>query len=936
MLIKILLRRLVSAVLISSSMLMLYGCREDRMPNPDETVTPSLIANTDSKDMGRGVGMPGVMYIKVDENVADQIKIDRHSGLAMMNTMPSAMSVAFNAIGAYKTERLFPYAGKFEERTRKKGLHRWLIVHFDEKISLDQAISQVHQLKEVNFTEKVYETFLYDKQSPIIDNTPIIASANTIDDAKKELPYNDPRLIEQWHYKNFGLFARSVEGADINLLEAWKKTTGTRNVIVNVVDGFLDAEHEDLKENMWVNEKEIPGNNIDDDNNGYIDDINGYNFVQNYGKLEPDDASHGTHVAGTVAARNNNGIGVCGVAGGNGEPNTGIRLMSSQMFRFEKEQGNSAAALKYGADNGAVISQNSWGYTYPGPGYMPRSIADAIDYFIEFAGCDNNGNQLEGSPMKGGVVIFAAGNDNRDYESYPAAYKPVVSVSAMAPDWKKAWYTNRGDWITVMAPGGDEYYAKGMVLSTLSPKCKGKDGQKYEKYGYMQGTSMACPHVSGIAALIVSYYGGKGFTNEMCKQKLITAFRPEQNIDKNNPGYEGRLGAGYIDADQVFAKDGKKTPKAVTQVNSTPDFTFIDLSWSAVTDEDDGTAAYYQLYYSENPITEATLDKAGVKSLRINGVGLAAGATVKTKIQDLKTATKYNFLIQSVDRWGNKSKFYAFNATTKTNNPPVLSGLPTQPILVSVVKDEKFTVKVHEPEGQSWSYDVSGENRGVSVNKTDAGVDFIIRAIAPVGKYNIKLKVYDELGLEVVKDIPFEVYEYVSPKQLAPIQSMIIGLNEGNREFDLGKYIQVDKYAKISYELVSSNEQVVKGSVADQKLTLKPLKEGVSTLRLKVNDGFSQSLEARFEVRVVSDTNIPVYLVYPMPVTKDLHVVVNPSMKQALFSIRTVRGEEVYHKNRKIGETGLIKINVSNLSAGGYTLIVTGDKGSYKKAFVKL
>lgn len=180
----------------------------------------------------------------------------------------------------------------------------------------------------------------------------------------------------QWHYKNFGITPRSVEGADINLFEAWKQTTGSPNVIVSIVDGGIDGSHEDLKDNLWINEGEIPGNGIDDDGNGFIDDVYGYNFVSDKGEITLDEAGHGTHVAGTVAARNNNGIGVSGVAGGDGTPNSGARLMSCQIFEGANGSGQGAGATVYGANNGAVISQNSWGYDYPGPGNIPASIRE--------------------------------------------------------------------------------------------------------------------------------------------------------------------------------------------------------------------------------------------------------------------------------------------------------------------------------------------------------------------------------------------------------------------------------------------------------------------------------------------------------------------------------------------------------------------------------
>ena len=143
------------------------------------------------------------------------------------------------------------------------------------------------------------------------------------------------------------------------------------------------------------------------------------------GRSTPDDESHGTHVAGTVGARTNNNIGVAGVAGGDGTEGSGVRLMSCQIFGGKNEGGSGARAMYYSANNGAVISQNSWGYVLKANiTAIPQADKAAIDYFIKYAGCDKDGNQLPNSPMKGGIVIFAAGNDGMDYKSYPGAYPP--------------------------------------------------------------------------------------------------------------------------------------------------------------------------------------------------------------------------------------------------------------------------------------------------------------------------------------------------------------------------------------------------------------------------------------------------------------------------------------------------------------------------------
>jgi subtilisin family serine protease len=266
-----------------------------------------------------------------------------------------------------------------------------------------------------------------------------------------------------WGLANTGL-SGGVRGADIDAFAAWDVSIG-EGVIVAVIDTGIDAGHPDLAPNLWVNEGEIPGNGIDDDGNGYVDDIHGWDFVRNDG--DPDDQDgHGTHVAGTVAARGDDGYGVVGTA-------FGARVMTLKFLegRWGGSTYDAAAAIHYAVNEGAHVINASWS----GPGYSTM-LRNAINY----------------ARSRGVVFVAASGNEGRNNDrvsTYPANYDlaNVISVGATDRRDRLASFSNYGSTqVDLAAPGED-------IVSTVP----GPD------WAYMSGTSMAAPCVSGVAALLL-------------------------------------------------------------------------------------------------------------------------------------------------------------------------------------------------------------------------------------------------------------------------------------------------------------------------------------------------------------------------------------------------------------------------------------------------
>ena len=616
-------------------------------------------------------------------SILDQAQMSKtRSGMATRSGIPSTDEV-LDILGSYSFERVFPVDANTEARTREAGLHLWYTVKFDKSTDLKAAAERLKQLGEVTKVQtngRIKRAYNTDSKRIYLSDKALQQKATR---AAASGEPNDPGFAYQWHYRNLGAGNYGFEnlndnqagaeaGCDVNAVEAWKTCVGDPSIIVAVLDEGVMYTHPDLAPNMWCNPGETTqGEKADGDGNGYEGDLHGYNFVEESGNItwsDANDSGHGTHVAGTIAAANNNGIGVSGVAGGDGTPNSGVKIMSCQIFSGQNSVtlAGEARAIKYAADNGAVILQCSWGYNSSESselsGYTPGPATEkewaetyplekeALDYFINNAGSPNG-------VIDGGIAVFAAGNEYAGNPAFPGAYSKCVSVASLAADYTPACYTDFGSLVTLSAPGGDlEYYGKigetedeywaetgeqkGAVLSTLV-----KNGQP--AYGYMEGTSMACPHVSGVAALGLSYavkqnrhYRAADFISLMKKSvkdldshyqngatktyymNHTTVGASPETIELSK--YIGKMGAGLIDAAQLL--NGIQNKELSSEMKLPNMYVGIEKTTSL------NLAAYFagQTEGYSCSVANTSVASATVEGKMLIVKGLAAGSTSLT------------------------------------------------------------------------------------------------------------------------------------------------------------------------------------------------------------------------------------------------------------------------------------------------------------------
>ncbi len=355
---------------------------------------------------------------------------------------------------------------------------------------------------------------------------------------------NDPLFPHQWFLNNLGAAQNGGQGyfgtdrnhghqlvmkfgsqdADIDALEAFQRNDQATTPLVGIIDTGVDRYHEDLTGEIWINQGEVPDNGIDDDHNGYVDDVWGWDFSGDSTEIcEDDDPTdthgHGTHCAGIVAAARDNGTGISGIV-------TPCRIMAIKIFPYAFSSVG-AAGIVYAADMGCNVINMSWGSAYPS-----KVLRDALDY----------------AAYRGVLPVAAAGNDSSETPNYPAAYDGVLTVGASNSRDRVTPFSSYGDHVEIVAPGEDILSLRAAGTDMYAEN--GFPGVHIvnEKYYLADGTSMAAPCVVGVAAYLLAVSPGMtaAKTVEIIEQSADDLIYPYGGDSLYSPGKDVYSGYGRV------------------------------------------------------------------------------------------------------------------------------------------------------------------------------------------------------------------------------------------------------------------------------------------------------------------------------------------------------------------------------------------------------
>lgn len=875
--------KLIFAVSIIS---VLWSCAKEEYGDMDDKDSNQVSTEAEPSPY-----LPGTAIIKVNEDLQDLISSDISTGKIITRSMELNQMV--DEFGITSIERLFPDAGEFEPRTKAAGLDKWYRVKYDNAKSVTRASVDFESIDGIVVAEPEHRL--------------------------ERMSFNDPGFSQQWGFYNPDTDANGNRKViDINVQPVWDEyTTGSSNVIVGVIDGGILLSHPDLAASVIA-----------------AGSTGSKNFVDNSYTIVPE--SHGTHVAGTIGAINNNETGVCGTAGGDAANDiAGVKLLSCQIFKGDLSNG-SAEAIKWAADHGAVIINNSWGYVVDQNGDGTISAAEreealtwtisssekeAVDYFIQYAGCDNSGNQLSTSPMKGGVVIFAAGNDGIE-NGAPANYENVVAVGAINRSGSRTSFSNYGDWVDICAPG-DGIYSTGL-----------NDG-----YVTMDGTSMACPHVTGVAALIASYFGGQGFTNEMLLEKLL------KGADSSKVSATSKIGP-LVDALGAITYGSSDIPEKVSDYTVTAESNTLNFTWNA-TQTLSGKKTYgYLILANKDENAFSDLDPRNpASSFKTVSVVMPSSANIGDELSGALTGldfeSTYYVAIYGYDYSMNFSEISDIKSvTTYANNYPVITRTDTASTTLKSYEKQVYNFTISDADAHDVTVNFDGGSSAANLSfvsgTSKSGMLYNLTVNAPdedAGTYTVTITATDSYNAATTYTFTYTVLENHAPEAVKEFDDIITNNIGQQYTFLVSDYFSDPDGEDLTYTYSMTATGIINLNKSGNTIYATILSTGGTIVTITATDAKGLSVSSQLRVLVREDG---VFMdAYPNPFTTTLNIRTGTDEVSTHVKITSSTGSVAYDETSTFSAFNPLVIDTSDLAPGTYSLEVSYGGGTYNQKIIK-
>ena len=825
------------------------------------------------------------MKVLFSDEMTNLIEDDLSRG--SLRTRSEDLNDIVGSLGIESMERLFPFAGEYEPRTRKEGLHRWYKVRYAQDVPATRAVETLGALPGVECVEEPLDAYL---------------------------TTNDKYWADQWALNNTRYPER-----DIDVQQVWQNfTVGNPNVIVAVLDGGIDLAHPDLAWNCL--------------STGHKNYVSGASGIVGH--------EHGTHVAGTIAAVTNNGTGIAGIAGGDyAAGRRGVSLLSLQCF-YTFGSGNNAydrggdfeTALKEAADKGALIASNSWGYDFDSnddgqitgnelaaarnahENVSRYAIARSIDYFVKYAGCDNNGNQLPGSLMKGGLVVFAAGNENIQY-GCPGNYDPCVSVGATTVSGSRANYSNYGDWVDICAPGSS-------IIST----------QPGSKYATFSGTSMACPHVSGVAALLVSHFGGQGFTVDQLRTRLLEGARDIGLSSGSKP--IGHL----VDAYGSFVTGDSGKPTAVS------DYSVVPLGHNLRLDFNGGGGTYGYMAMAARTeealrSTHLSLLDDGIESAHLVIADPEAPVAPRSvSLLGLEPDTDYYVTLVAYSYGRRYSELAPIRKIhTGQNGKPVIELDPATRFEFRQFEEADIPFTLSDPDLDTLQVDFRTNGRATFKEDEDGLWHFRLtcQAVRAPASFTATLIVSDRLGARTTRSFNYSVLENVAPVLKTEFEPHVLSSEGQTVDIPLAAHFYDEDGEPLVYKVNSLDTQLLGAELLDGsvlRITARGL--GLGQVRVSATDAMGASVRSDISV-LVRPAGEKVTILEGTVFSDKLTVLTSETAIATTVRLVSSSGTVAAEVSGSFSAFDPVELNTKSLAPGLYTLYVDMAGTVVRRTLVK-